>query len=208
MRKILFTIGAIISLANISIAQEFEFLPGATYDASIPTVEQVLGYRAGDELTSPEDIIRYFEALQSAAPDRVVIREYGRTWQNRKLIYVAISNPENISRLDDISREMKRLANVRETNEAQADEIIANMVGITWLGHSVHGNEISAAESSLQTAYHLLAANNQPWISNIMQNSIVIIDPLINPDGRARAVNTSRENRGLMPDSDSISDRA
>ncbi len=205
MRKILAIIGFIALLTNSGSAQDFEFMPGATYDSSIPTVEQVLGYKAGDELTRPQDIIKYFEALQAAAPDRVVIREYGRTWQGRKLIYAAISSAENISRLDDISRDMKQLADVRETSEAEADAMIANMVGITWLGHSVHGNEISAAESSLQTAYHLLAANNQPWINNIMQNSVVIIDPLINPDGRARAVNTYNENRGLLPDSSGIS---
>ncbi|MDG1709366.1 MAG: M14 family zinc carboxypeptidase, partial [Emcibacteraceae bacterium] len=182
-----------------------EFLPGATFDPTIPTVEQVLGYKAGDNLTSPEEIIVYLEALAAAAPERVVLKEYGRTWQNRKLIYVAISNATNISKLDQISADMKRLANVRETDEAEADEIISNTVGITWLGHSVHGNEVSAAESSLQTAYHLLAATNQPWIDNIMQNSVVIIDPLINPDGRARAVNTYRENLGLEADSSGIS---
>lgn len=186
-------------------AHDFEFIPGATYDSSIPTVEQVLGYKAGDDLTTPENIIKYFEALAEAAPDRVVVREYGRTWQNRKLIYVAISNAENIARLDDISRDMKRLSNVRDISAAEADELISSLPGITWLGHSVHGNEISAAESSLQTAYNLLAATNQPWLDNIMENSVVIIDPLINPDGRARAVNTYHENLGLLPDSDGMS---
>ncbi|MCC3860419.1 M14 family zinc carboxypeptidase [Pseudemcibacter aquimaris] len=204
MKKIFIVVACAI-FANIAVAQDFEYLPGATFDPSIPTVEQVLGYRAGDDMTTPENIIKYFEALEAAAPDRVVIREYGRTWQNRKLIYVAISSAENISRLDQISAEMKKLADVRNTSEAEANAMIENMVGITWLGHSVHGDELSAAESSLQTAYHLLAANNQPWIDNIMQNSVVFIDPLINPDGRARAVNTYHENKGLLPDNSGVS---
>ncbi len=104
MRSFLLIIGLIAFWSQPINAQEFEFIPGATYDTSIPTVEQVLGYKAGDDLTTPENIIKYFEALAAASPDRVVVREYGRTWQNRKLIYVAISSPENIARLDDIRK--------------------------------------------------------------------------------------------------------
>jgi hypothetical protein len=186
-------------------AKAFEYIPGAEYDSAIPTVEQVLGYKSGDEITSPEDMIRYFEALEKASPARIKIFDYGKTWQGRRLIYAAISNEKNIENLEILTRDMKRLADPRLTNQTTANDIIANIVGTTWLGHSVHGNEISPMEASMMTAYHLLAATNQSQVDNIMTNSVVFIDPMINPDGRARFIASYRSARGLEADNNSLS---
>ena len=88
----------------------FEFWPGAQYDPAIPSLEDILGYASGDRITWHADVIKYFEALAAAAPDRVQIREYAKTWEGRSLIYVIISSPENMARLDEISAGMKSLA--------------------------------------------------------------------------------------------------
>ncbi len=186
-------------------AQEFEYIPGTEYDPAIPTVEQVLGHKSGDEITAHWEMLAYFRALEEAAPDRFKIFEYGRTWENRQLVYVAISNAENIAALDALSTNMKRLADPRVTSPAEADEIIPTMVGSTWLSHGVHGNEISPMEASMQTAYHLLAATNQPQVDNIMQNSVTFIDPQQNPDGRDRFIYSFRGARGLLADDSPIS---
>ena len=186
-------------------AQDFEYIPGTTFDNSIPTVDQVLGYKSGDEITSHGDMVRYFEALQNAAPDRVKMFNYGKTWENRPLIYVAISNANSISALDNLSRQMKRLADPRVTTPADAEDIIVTLPGTTWLSYGVHGNEISPMDAAMQTAYHLLAATNMPQVDAIMTNSVVFIDPQQNPDGRDRFVNKYREARGLVDDSSPIS---
>jgi hypothetical protein len=180
---------------------EYRYWPGAEYDRSIPTVRQVLGFKMGDEITSHGEMIRYFEALAKAAPDRIKIKTYGKTWQGRKLIYMAISSKKNIANLDNMSRDMKRLADPRRTSDAEAKKIIATMPGSTWLAYSVHGNEISPMDAAMQTAYHLLAALNQPQVQKIMKNSVVFIDPLQNPDGRDRFVHNYRTARGLEADS-------
>lgn len=204
LRKILFLSISIIGVGLVQ-AQEFEYIPGAVYDNKIPTVAQVLGYRSGDEITSHGDMVRYFDALQNAAPDRVKIFSYGKTWENRPLMYVAISNADNIENLDSLSNNMKRLSDPRVTTQAEADQMIENMVGSTWLSHGVHGNEISPMEASMQTAYHLLAATNQPQVDTIMTNSVVFIDPQQNPDGRDRFINKFREARGLEEDRSPLS---
>ena len=197
---------ALLMMYSVAInAQEFEYIPGATYESNIPTVEQVLGYKSGDEITSHGDMVRYFNALQIAAPARVKIFSYGKTWENRPLMYVAISNAVNIANLDSLSDNMKRLSDPRVTTQGEADEMIENMVGSTWLSYGVHGNEISPMEASMQTAYHLLAATNQPQVDTIMANSVVFIDPQQNPDGRDRFINKFREARGLEEDSSPLS---
>ncbi|MDG1708959.1 MAG: M14 family zinc carboxypeptidase, partial [Emcibacteraceae bacterium] len=192
-------------LTFTSNAQEFKYIQETEFDPAIPTVEQVLGYKSGDEITSHGDMVRYFEALANAAPERVKIFSYGKTWEKRPLMYVAISNADNIAKLDELSSNMKKLSDPRVTSSTEVDEIIANTVGTTWLSHGVHGNEIAPMESSMQMAYHLLATTNFAIIDNIMTNSVTFIDPQQNPDGRDRFVNKFREANGLVPDSSPLS---
>lgn len=194
-----------ITLPCFTMAQDFEYIPGTTFDPNIPTVQQVLGYKSGEDITSHADTLRYFEALQKAAPERVKIFNYAKTWENRPLIYVAISNAENIARLDELSESMKRLSDPRVTGADEAETIITDLPGNTWLGYSVHGNEISTTDAAMQTAYFLLAATNLELVDKVMANTVTFIDPQQNPDGRDRLVNKYREAKGLMPDSSPLS---
>ena len=74
----------------------------AQYDENVPTIKQVLGYDNGEKITTPSDIIKYFEALQKFAPDRVVIKDYGKTWEGRGLINAFVESGEKISRFVEI----------------------------------------------------------------------------------------------------------
>lgn len=186
-------------------AQDFEYIPGTIYDPAIPTVEQVLGHKSGDEITAHWEMLAYFRALAEAAPERFKMFEYGRTWENRQLLYVAISNPENIVALNELSANMKSLADPRVTSQAEADALIPDMVGSTWLSYGVHGNEISPMDAAMQTAYHLLAATNSAQVDTIMANSVTFIDPQQNPDGRDRFIYSFRGARGLEADDSPIS---
>ena len=88
-------------LSNLSLGQDdIEFWPNPDCDPSIPSFEEVLGYKPGERITWHRDAIRYFETLAEAAPDRITITEYARSWQNRELIYAVVSAPENISNLE------------------------------------------------------------------------------------------------------------
>ena len=210
--RIIIFLGLILGLGSAVFTPAFaednsayEYWPGAIYDQKIPTTQQVLGFKIGEEITSHAEMIRYFTALEKAAPDRLKIKIYGKTWEGRDLIYVAISSKNNIKNLDVMSRDMKRLADPRTLNDKQAQKIIRQMVGSTWLAYSVHGNEISPMDAAMQTAYHLLAAQNQPQTDKIMKDSVVFIDPLQNPDGRDRFIHNYRTARGLQADSSTSS---
>lgn len=196
----LFTLLACLACAPLASASTaFEFWPGASYDPSIPTQEVVLGHPPGDDITAPEDVRRYFDALAAAAPDRLRVVPYGRSWQGRELTYVVITAPENMVRLAEIQAGMRELADPRRTGSARAGELMERLPASTWLAYGVHGNELSSSDAAMLTAYHLLAATNDPRTVSILADSVVYIDPDQNPDGRARFVNHFRNTRGLQP---------
>lgn len=181
------------------------FWPGANYDPAVPTFNQVLGYGPGEEITTHKDMVRYFEALEAAKPEHVKIFTYGETWQGRRLIYVVIGAPDRMADLNTVQDGMKRLADPRVTNRAAADGLIDTLPAITWLAYSVHGNEISSTDAAMLTAYHLLAARGDARVADILGKTLVILNPLQNPDGRDRFIHQFETARGLVPDSDLIS---
>jgi hypothetical protein len=197
MRKVLAL--SLVFLASAA-ARKVEFWPGAQYDPAIPTFEKVLGFAPGAQHATHAGIVRYFEALSSAAPARMKVFEYGKTWEGRKLIYAVISGEDNIRRLAEIKANQMKLADPRKTSEAEAKKLMAAMPSILNLSYGVHGNEISSPDAALLTAYHLLASRNDQMIANVLKNVVVIIDPLQNPDGRERFIFNFRTNLGLEPD--------
>jgi hypothetical protein len=186
-------------------AQESFFWPDPGYDPAIPTVEDVLGYESGQQITWHRDAIRYFEALRAAAPDRVSVHRYAQSWEGRELVYIVISSAENMARIEQIKANMQRLSDPRSTNRVEAEEIIANQPAITWLSYGVHGNEISSTDASMLTAYHLLASRGDPRAAEILRDTVVVIDPMQNPDGRDRFIQHFKMSRGAVPDADRIS---
>lgn len=178
----------------------FEHWPGTQYNPAVPTMEQELGYLSGDRISSHGELMSYLEALEDAVPDQVKIVEYARSWEGRKLVYAFVGSPENIGRLDGISEDMKRLADPRQTSQEEANNLIEAMPAIVCLSYGVHGNEISSPDAALITAYHLLAAQNDPVVQKILANTVVMIDPTQNPDGRDRFVHNFTIAEGLEPD--------
>ena len=186
-------------------AATFEFWPGAEYDPAVPTLEATIGHAPGTRITTHADMLRYLRALEQAAPDRLRLVTFGKTWQGRDLVYAVITSPENLARVEDIKAGMQALRNADQTNAADARRIIEEQPAVTWLSYGVHGNEISSTDAALMTAYHLLAAQNDPRVGQILDQTVVIIDPLQNPDGRERFILRYEMSRGLEPDSDRLS---
>ena len=170
--------------------------PGTQYDEAIPTLENVIGHDFGDELSSHAQIVSYLRALADAAPDRTRLIQYGTSWEGRSLNVLVIARPERVARLDDVKADLRRLAEAGE----DADALIATLPVVSWFAHSVHGDELSSSDAALAEAYHLLAAQNDPGVDAILRNSIVVIDPLQNPDGRERFIFNNLMARGYPPD--------
>jgi enhancing lycopene biosynthesis protein 2 len=174
-----------------------EMWPGATYDPAIPTFEKVLGYAPGERIASHAHIMRYFEALAASQPKRVKLLDYAKSWEGKKLIIALIGNEQNIARLAEIQSGMKRLADPRKTPDADAAKLFTSLPAPAMLAYNVHGNEISGPDAAMMTAYHLLAAKNDKIVDSILANTLVMIDPTQNPDGRDRFVHNFEIAEGL-----------
>jgi hypothetical protein len=176
------------------------FWPGAQYDPKIPTLQQVVGHAPGEEITSPEQVATYLRALNQAAPDRTRLVEYARSWEGRPLWLFVIGNAQRIGALDQVKADIKRLADPRGLAAADADRLVGTLPVVVWLVHGVHGNEISSSDAALLEAYHLLAARGDAGVDAVFRDALVLIDPMQNPDGRARFLFQNLQGRAALPD--------
>jgi hypothetical protein len=156
-----------------------------SFNVTTPRPSDFLGYPLGKRFTHHDRIVAYMEALYDSS-DRVTLRQYGNTYEGRPLLLMAISSSENIARLDEIRENHLKLADPSGVDDAEIERIVSEDPVVTWLGYGVHGNESSSAEAALLTAYTLAAANTR-WAERL-NDVVVLIDPLVNPDGRERYV--------------------
>lgn len=140
----------------------------------IKSPSEFLGYELGTQFTRQYEVADYYEYLAKTASDRVHLVEYGKTNERRPLLLAYVSSAANMQNLESI-REEHIKSTTGESNASKA---------IVWLSYNVHGNESVSTEASMKTIYELLTNK-----SSYLENTIVIIDPCINPDGRARYVN-------------------
>jgi hypothetical protein len=189
------------ALAPALCAQGFEFLPGTRYDDALPRAAAVLGHEAGEEISTHAEVERYAQALD-AASDRVALVRYGESWGKRALYYLVVTSPANHARLAEVRAGMARLADPRGLAEPEAARLLDALPAVTWLGYTVHGDEASGSDAGLLLAYHLAAAQGDELVDTILRESIVLIDPLQNPDGRDRFVRGFRDTRGRWPDAE------
>ncbi len=114
------------------------------------------------------------------------LERYGLTNEDRPLQIAIFSSPENMQRLEVI-----RLNNLRLAGMAEGKFDLTNPVVIVWLSMSVHGNEAAGTECSPELAFRL-ATQTDPEIQNWLKNTVVILDPSLNPDGNSRYTNWYR----------------
>ncbi|MDQ3171316.1 MAG: hypothetical protein M3Q55_14370, partial [Acidobacteriota bacterium] len=190
-------------MPGVSASQEL--WPGTRYDAKIPTLTSVLGWDFGERITPPDGVAAYIKALNAAAPERTRLIEYARSWEGRPLHVLIIGSPERIANLDAVKKGLQQIADPRGVDAGTTDRLVRDMPAVVWLMHSVHGNEISSSDAALAEAYHLLAAQGDAGVDLIRKETLVVIDPLQNPDGRARFVQQNLAGEGATPDSNPAS---
>ena len=167
----------IAGLQPISYAQQEEltyFLDESiNYDPAIPTPKEVLGYELGEWHVRHDQLVEYMYAVAEAS-DRVTISEYARTYENRKLLSLIITSPENHTKLDEIKEAHQQLSNTSSSGELD----LSNMPVVVQMSYSVHGNEPSGANASLAVVYRL-AAGQGAEMENMLSNAIILVDASI-----------------------------
>lgn len=151
--------------------------------AQLKSPDEFLGYALGSKFTPHYKIANYFTYVSAAASKQMKLQEYGQTYEGRPLLLAFIASAENFPKLEEIRKNNLRLTGL--LNDKPAD---ANAPAIVWLSYNVHGNETSSSETAMKVLYELLNPSNIQ-AKEYLKNTVVIIDPCLNPDGRDRYVN-------------------
>ena len=183
------------------LAYTADFFPGAAYRPGVPTQESLVGFACGQRAASAAEIEQCLKAWTAAAPDRTRLVQYARSYEGRPLYYVVVTSPRNLSRLEEIQAGYARLGDPRKLSAAEASPLMDNLPAVGWLAYNIHGDETEGADAALAVLYHLIAAQD-PKVEKLLEGMVVIIDPLMNPDGRDRFVKMIAEHRGVSPNVD------
>ncbi|MCP4546758.1 MAG: hypothetical protein GY835_09880 [bacterium] len=156
------------------------FAPVADYDPAVPTLAALLGEDALNRPAAGHDIHRVLQAIAAASP-RVHLETYGYSHEGRPLDLVVVTSAERLADPAALRAERRRLADPRDEDQ----DFASMMPVVAWIGACVHGTEPSGADGALALLHHL-AADRSIATKRLLDDVVVIIDPLQNPDGRAR----------------------
>ena len=154
------------------------FLPETVkYNPAIPTPQSVLGYVPSDWHITHDQLVNYARTI-AAASDRITLEEHGRSYENRPIVLLKITSPENHQRLEKIRADHEALGKGETVN-------LENLPAVIWLGYSIHGDEPSGSNAVPLVLYYLAAAQGDE-IAKTLKNTVILLDPSYNPDGLQR----------------------
>ncbi|MDR1951633.1 MAG: peptidase M14 [Bacteroidales bacterium] len=167
------------------------------YRSDIPTPKQFFGFELGEHHLSYDQVFAYMQMLAQKSPRITSEIPALRTFQQRSLIFLTVTSPENHANIEKIRTEHLKLSDPAQSGSVN----INSMPVVVWLGYGVHGNEASGPHASLAVAYFLAAAEG-PEIDDILKNSVILIQPSLNPDGFHRFSTWVNANRSFTPVTD------
>ncbi len=195
MKQTSFLLLLICLWANAVAQADYYFPKGTTLDPAIPTPESFLGYPVGEWHTRHDRLVAWFEHLAAASPN-ARLEVIGHTNELRPQVVLTITSSRNMARLEDIRKAHLALADPTRPMPDTTDLPV-----VVLLGYGVHGNEASSAEAAMLTAWYLLAAEAaQPWLDD----AVILIDPVYNPDGRDRHTWWVNMHKGNPPVADPL----
>ncbi len=181
-------------------AYDLAFFPGAHYDATVPTPDEILGFPVGSKPATHAQIEAVIKAIAAKSP-RTKLFEYAKTHEGRTLYCIAISSEANIRNLDQIKANAAKLADPREVSNGDADALTNSAPAIAWMAYTIHGDEMSGSDAALAVIHHL-AASTDDDVKKLLDQLVILIDPIMNPDGRDRCLRMVAENRTVQPSVD------
>jgi hypothetical protein len=174
--------------------------------ATVPTPLKFLGKIVGTpgELTHARDIHRYMEAVAKAAPARARFWTIGKTEEGRDMALLAIADEQTIKQLDRYKGMLNALTDPRKTTEADAQRLLHTAKPVYYITSGIHSPEFGGPEMLMELAYRL-TVEETPLVQNIRNNVITLITPVVEVDGREKAVDTyywnkkNRQTIGALP---------
>ena len=189
MRRTIASFLLLVSLfSSVSLTTSQGTQNPAAIPAAIPAPADVLGFVPGDDrkLASWNQIVEYFKRLDESS-DRVKFETLGQTSMNKPFVMATISSPANLAKLEEYKQIQAQLADPRKlgapgVRDKKAAELIARGKTIVLITCGIHSTEVGSYLSSTLIA-HRLASSNDTEIQSILDNTIVLLVPSLNPDG-------------------------
>lgn len=169
---------------------------GLEGQTSVPSFRDVTGFELGERITLHHQMVRYLETLERSS-DRVRVLNQGRSYERNELLVAVVTSPGNHARLDEIQRRAQRLGDPRNLADDEAARLAEDQPTIVWLGGSIHGFELSGSEGLLRILERLTTASD-PETLEVLEQVVVLVDPMLNPDGRDAHARHNHENLGRI----------
>ena len=160
--------------------------------AQVLSPAEFLGYELGEQWTPHYKVMDYFKHVAEES-NMVTFKEYGKAYEGRELIQVVVTSARNQDNIDEIRQNNLKMVGFL------SGELTPNQKAIVWLSYNVHGNETSSSEAAMNTIYRLIT-EKKAWLDN----TVVIMDPMVNPDGRDRYVYWNKMATGAVNDPDPV----
>jgi len=159
------------------------FIVASALTAAVPSPESHFGQRMGaDHLVLDWDrVVSYFQALEKSS-DRIRVAELGKSTEGRPFIAATIAAPDTLRALDRYREIQRRLADPRLTSESEAGKLAAEGKAVVLITCTIHSTELASTETAVEFAYRLLTEDT-PRFRAILQNTIFLLVPSLNPDG-------------------------
>lgn len=176
MKKIVFFLFLVCFTMSAQKVDLSYYLPNERYNSEIPTPKEIIGHEVGEWHVTHDKLVMYMRALAKAS-DRITIEERGKTYEDRPLLLLTITSPNNHKNLEEI-----RNKHIDATNDTS---VSTDNPVVVYQGFSIHGNEPSGSNAALAVAYYL-AASVSSETQNLLDNTVILFDPSFNPDGLQR----------------------
>ncbi len=173
---------------------DYYFSEFETPNSSIPTPKEIIGHEVGEWHVTHDKLVQYMYALADAS-NRITIEDRGKTFEGRPILLLTITSEDNHNNINQIIANHKKITEYNE-NISTKDQPI-----VVYQGFSIHGNEASGSNASLLLAYYL-AASDSDFVKELLKNSVILLDPSMNPDGLQRFAYWANINKNINLTSD------
>ena len=173
---------------------DYYFSEFETPNSSIPTPKEVIGHEVGEWHVTHDKLVQYMYALADAS-NRITIEDRGKTFEGRPILLLTITSEDNHNNINQIIANHKKITEYNEYISIEDQPIVV------YQGFSIHGNEASGSNASLLLAYYL-AASDSDFVHELLKNSVILLDPSMNPDGLQRFAYWANINKNINLTSD------
>ena len=173
---------------------DYYFSEFETPNSSIPTPKEIIGHEVGEWHVTHDKLVQYMYALADAS-NRIAIEDRGKTFERRPILLLTITSEDNHNNINQIITNHKKITEYNENISTEKQPIVV------YQGFSIHGNEASGSNASLLLAYYL-AASDSDFVQELLKNSVILLDPSMNPDGLQRFAYWANINKNINLTSD------